>query len=331
MYRKGLFLFLFIFAFTSNALAIKVEGTFTAVKACPAYRSFKKGHNPGDIHTIPGRTYDIVEENKFNGPWALVLIPELSDARRWVSKECGTTDITDRQETHVENHTPPSEVHGCNVANTYDSYVLALSWQAGFCEHYHYSGVKPECDNLNSGQISVRNITIHGLWPNKSSCKKSYGNCPNAPLNLTEETISKISPWMPNRYYSSDFGNHEWSKHGTCQELDDDEYFLLIQRLAEKFDRSPLGDYMRDNIGRKVHVNDMETFLDSHLGEDVTGKIELRCTGNGNRFIDEFWINLPKKINDSGTLDELVAGAKNTAKFKGNCAEEIYIEAPGPN
>jgi len=62
---------------------------------------------------------------------------------------------------------------GCNVANTYDSNFLALSWQAGFCEYFDYSGDKPECNRLNAGKISVTNITIHGLWVNKKDHGKA--------------------------------------------------------------------------------------------------------------------------------------------------------------
>jgi len=50
-------------------------------------------------------------------------------------------------------------------------------------------------------------------------------------------------------------------KHGTCQELNDDEYFLLIKRLAEKFDSSPLGNYMGENIGQEISVSEMKNHL----------------------------------------------------------------------
>lgn len=176
-------IFLTVFM-ASNAHAIKVEGTFKATKSCPAYKSFKRGHNPGNIHSAPGRTYEVVEENKAEGPWALILIPEIN-SRRWVTKECGITTITSRSaSTGGTSGSSP----GCNIGNTYDSFVLALSWQAGFCEHYNYSGVKLECDNLNAGNISVTNLTIHGLWPNKNGCKKSYGDCTNDPLVLEGTT-----------------------------------------------------------------------------------------------------------------------------------------------
>ena len=326
--RKITLILLTVFL-TSNAHAIKVEGTFKATKSCPAYKSFRKGQNPGDIQSVPGRIYEVIEENKTEGPWALIMIPEISYSRRWVAKECGIATITWRSAPAVSEDTTSDSSDSCNVANTYDSYALALSWQAGFCEHFNYSGNKTECDNLNAGNISVTNLTIHGLWPNKNSCGHSYSNCSNEPLNLMEETVSKISPWMPNFYYSTDFGNYEWKKHGTCQTLSDDDYFLLTQRLAEKFDRSALGQYLRDNIGMNVQVADMKDYLVSQLGEDVTNKIELRCTGFGRRYLNEFWINLPKEINESGSLTDLVSGAQDKTRFRGNCAITIHIEAPG--
>lgn len=329
MLIRKITLFLVTAFLISNAHAIKLEGTFTATKSCPAYKSFKRGHNPEDIHSVPGRTYEVVEENKYEGPWALIIIPELGNSRRWVAKECGITTITYRAPPAESGSASSGNSNGCNVANTYNSNVLALSWQAGFCEHFNYSGVKPECENLNSGNISVTNITIHGLWPNKTSCGRRYGNCSNEPLDLKESTVSKISPWMPNFYYSTTFGNHEWKKHGTCQALSDDDYFLLTQRLAEKFDHSALGKYLRDNIGRNILVAELKSHLESELGEDVTKKIELRCTGSSNRYLNEFWINLPKELNESGTLTDLVSGARDKSRFRGNCAASIHIEAPG--
>lgn len=333
MMFRTIILLLLIGFISTTVQAIKLEGSFTATKSCAAYKSFKRGHNPGDIHSIPGRSYELLEENKPNGHWILIQIPEISQSRRWVAKECGiitiTAPITSPAFNDASSADLPDSSNACNIGNTHDSYVLALSWQSGFCEHYNYFGIKSECDNLNSGNIVVTNLTIHGLWPNKSTCGRNYGYCSDEPLALEETTISQISPWMPNFYYSTKFGHHEWKKHGTCQSLGDDEYFLLTLRLAKKFDGSAIGYYLRDNIGQNVRVNDMKNYLESELGADVIKKIELRCTGTGKRYLNEFWINLPKEINDSEGLAELVSGASDKNRFRGNCASTIHIEAPG--
>lgn len=311
----------------SGSYAIKLDGNFKATKVCPAYKSFNKLHNPGNLKTVSGRSYQIIEENKVNGLWVLVLVPEDANPRRWVARNCGTVDVakhTSGQQAKVVN-TEAGKV--CSTANTYDSYVLALTWQAGFCEHFNYSGSKPECDNLNSGKLSITNLTIHGLWPNKASCGTNYGNCANTGLSLNDETVKKISPWMPNWYYSSDFGRHEWNKHGSCQSLSDDEYFLLTQKLAEKFDASELGKFVRTNMGKHVSVVNMQSRLVSVLGADVVRKIELRCVDG--KYLNEFWIGLPAVIKENSPIKSLVSGAKDKKKFAGNCGETIYIETPG--
>lgn len=310
-----------------GSYAAKLEGTFKATKVCPAYKSFTKSHNPGDMKIQPGRRYQIIEENKVNGPWVLVLVPEDANPRRWVARECGEADLADRGGAQKAKAMSVGSGDVCSTANNHDSYVLALTWQAGFCEHFNYSGSKPECDDLNSGKLSITNLTIHGLWPNKASCGINYGNCASSGLSLNKETVKKISPWMPNWYYSSEFGQHEWNKHGSCQGLSDDEYFLLAQKLAEKFDASELGMFIRANMGKHIPVVNMQSRLVSALGADVVRKIELRCVDG--KYLNEFWIGLPAVIKVNSPIKDLVSGAKDKKKFAGNCGEIIYIEAPG--
>ncbi|MCG8612236.1 MAG: hypothetical protein MI864_17070, partial [Pseudomonadales bacterium] len=156
---RTLFIFIVSLGFCPGAFAIKAEGSFQSVKACAAYKSFKKGHNPGDVYTIPGRDYEVLEINKVDGSWILLDIEEAVPSRRWVALECGVPNILVTGSTKSDSEV--SNTGSCQTPNTYDSHVLALSWQAGFCEHYNYSGRKEECDSLNSGNIVITNITIH--------------------------------------------------------------------------------------------------------------------------------------------------------------------------
>jgi ribonuclease T2 len=59
------------------------------------------------------------------------------------------------------------------MPNQQDSYVLAITWQPGFCEHAKYNGKKPECDAMNSGALEAKTLSLHGLWPNKQECGTS--------------------------------------------------------------------------------------------------------------------------------------------------------------
>ena len=154
--------------------------------------SFKKGTNPGFVRLEPGQTYAIEELNEQDWDWIRINIPDVRDPIRWVPKECGVAQLIPGEPAPSEpgGKPPTGERPGraqCNTANTYDSNVLALSWQPGFCEHAQFRGTKPECEALEAGELSISHLTIHGLWPNKRACGTRYGDCRGAALDLTEQ------------------------------------------------------------------------------------------------------------------------------------------------
>ncbi len=76
--------------------------------------------------------------------------------------------------THSSAFYQPSQ---CNDPNSADSYVLALSSQAGFCETYGFEAGRPECLHLTKDSYAATHLTLHGLWPNKDLCGTYYGYC----------------------------------------------------------------------------------------------------------------------------------------------------------
>src|SRR5436853_3588945 len=72
-----------------------VDGTFTATVACDAYQSFNKGTNPGAVRTIPGQEYQAREINTApDYAWVRIVIPDIEQSDRWVSRECGVSLFT---------------------------------------------------------------------------------------------------------------------------------------------------------------------------------------------------------------------------------------------
>jgi ribonuclease T2 len=239
----------------------RVDGTFEAAAPCDAYSSFQRGTNPGFVKLSPGEVYYVSEINEPNGQWVRVQIPGLAQPLRWVSMKCGLAKLS----SATAAQKPAKE--GCQAANTYDSYVLALTWQPGFCEHVDYRGAKPECDALNSGQLSISRLTLHGLWPNKKACGTRYGNCNDGqPFALGESTQETLAPWMPNLFYETTFAKYEWDKHGVCQERGPDQYFQLAQRLVEVIDESPIGSEIKANIGGSFSRRGFFLMLKQKLG-----------------------------------------------------------------
>ncbi|KLV08603.1 MULTISPECIES: ribonuclease T2 family protein [Photobacterium] len=315
--------------------SVKVNGSFTASERCPAFQSIKKQANPGDWYTDSGNTYQALQLNKPNGDWVQLAIPGAHPQERWVNLNCGKADFTQSQSppfTASQNN--KRQNNQCQIPNQHDSYVLAVSWQKGFCEHNKNANQKPECRAINHNKLTVNNLTLHGLWPNRNVCGTQYGYCePAEPMRLSPSTIKAIAPWMPNFYYETDFGEYQWKKHGACQNRADDDYFLLATKLVQQVDQSVVGQFIKANIGKSVPVTHFREMMVASLGESATQGIQLSCL-NGH-YLQEIRLSLPNDFEQHSTLRaKLEAYSAQTGfkkrgqdkAFRGNCQANIRIE-----
>jgi len=318
---------LLIVSLSANAFAsVHAAGTFEAVRACDAFKSFQKGTNPGNIRLEPGQSYSIEELNERGGEWVRISVPAVRDPLRWVPKECGVSELMQPEPPPAPPGKPGASK--CNTANTYDSNVLAMSWQPGFCEHARYSGRKPECDALEDGELVISHLTIHGLWPNKQACGTKYGSCGATPLNLSEDTLAEVAPWIPNLMYDTDLATHEWSKHGSCQARTDDEYFLTAKLLTEQVDHSVIGDFIKSNVGKEMSVSDFFAQVRRELGPDMEQKVQLMCAEG--KYLQEIRLSLPRDIVPGQDMAQMVAGAPKLRSRTDKCdSDRIYIERSG--
>ncbi len=307
------------------------SGTYVAVKSCDAYSSFTKGNNPGSVQTEPGAQYDIIEVNKAGQyDWLRIDIPSAEPHQRWVARECGLANIQPEQAEN-EDVAGGKKDKFCHTANKQDSYVLAVTWQPGFCEHVHYKGEKPECNALNDGELVIDHLTLHGLWPNRKECGTNYDSCQEQsgkPFSLREETVSRIAPWMPNFYYSTTFGKYEWEKHGTCQSLPKDDYFNKAVSAVELVNASEIGGIIRSNIGGSFNVAAFFDKIGKKYGAQVANNMMLICTEKN--FLQEIRIKLPLNFSVEKDLPMLIGGNGFGAKSNG-CGTEVRVEESGMN
>ncbi|WP_053062395.1 ribonuclease T2 family protein [Photobacterium aquae] len=313
-------------ALPSTGLAsVKIDTHFQATQACPAYQSFRKQSNPNNIHTQTGTRYQAYLLNKPDGDWVQLKFNDATPPLRWVNRSCGQLGSISSPPANVSTKTTNHNNKQCDVANQHDSYVLAVSWQRGFCEHSNAANNKPECKALNNNTLSIDHLTLHGLWPNRASCGIKYGYCdPNNKLSLKPSTIDAIAPWMPNFLYQQDFGAYQWKKHGACQALDDDSYFLLAADLVKRVDASAIGQYIKHNAGERISVKKMQTELQRQLGQDTVRRIQLSCLKK--RYLQEVRISLPLDIENNSSLETMLGQAKPMKNFRGNCSATIVIE-----
>ncbi|MGF1727282.1 ribonuclease T2 family protein [Photobacterium nomapromontoriensis] len=307
-----------------SVAAVKIEGTFIATQSCPAFQSIKKKSNPGQHKTTVGEKYQARLLNKPNGDWVQLSIPNAKPSLRWVNIQCGKQPLS-LHSTTVPTPKKQTDSKQCQTAGLYDSYVLAVSWQPGFCEHGKFKTNKPECAAIKNAQRPVHNLTLHGLWPNRRQCGIQYGYCrPDNKMELSQSTIETIAPWMPNFYYQTDFGQYQWKKHGSCQSRPDDEYFLLATNLVKQVDSSPIGDYIKGHIGRTISIANFEKNMVQALGQQATKRIQLSCLKG--RYLQEIRFNLAEDFEKSPSLRAKLEAGPQSRSFKGNCKASIHIE-----
>lgn len=313
-------LFLMLYSLLSLASS-PVTGHMLITKSCPAYLSKNKKSNPDHLSTQVNRIYLVREVNKAQDPhWLRLWMPESPQhPLRWVHTSCGVVDYED-----VKPQT-------CQQSPGFaDSYVLALSWQPGFCQTYGYDAGKPECQHLPAQSYQASHLVLHGLWPNQHSCGDHYGfcgvqaaanHCDYAPVSLSDKVSGQLRTLMPAYSAGSCLERHEWNKHGSCQSLSSDDYFGLATRLTREADQTPLALYLRDHIGHRVTRDLLRDKVRQSFGVEATRKVYFGCK---NGLLVDVYIQLPAIMPDDASLTHLIDEAPEFARYEG-CPESIGI------
>lgn len=309
---------LYGYLMTSNA-STPVNGSFDAIKSCPAYLSKNNKTNPDKLTTQPSVRYSLVEINRnINPRWLRIVFEGNPNPKRWVSVDCGQAEYQLAQGACNQN------------PGMADSYVLALSWQPGFCQTYGYEAAKPECFKLSQNSYAASHVVLHGLWPNQDSCGHDYGYCGVEPLanhcdypslNLSSEVSGRLHRLMPSFAYGSCLERHEWNKHGSCQILTEDAYFSLALRLTEEADASDLGRYLHKHVGERIKLKQLEQVVEQAFGKNSFTKVYLGCK---NGILVDILIQLPPLIPHEESLLSLVKKAPSLSGSQG-CPLTIKI------
>ena len=322
---KRLFCFLIvgvIFLSTQTLASVKAEGTFIADHACDAFVSFRKQTNPDDASVQAGQRYRLLEKNKPVATWYRIILDSASPKARWVEVACGQVDRADVK-----------DASSCQIAGQQDSYKLALSWHPAFCEK---KPNKAECRINDKSVYHAGNFTLHGLWPNKVGCGKTYGFCADVKqvrrpfchypkLKLDAEVRSRLNQIMPSAGAGTCLQRHEWFKHGSCQmQWDVNGYYEQSIRLTEAFNQSGIAAWMQKNIGEKVKTAAFMQQVDKALGAGASQRLQLKCS-KGN--LTDVYISLPKHLPKDELLSELMRRAK--PDFHNRCGKTFRVDTIG--
>ncbi len=180
------------------------------------------------------------------------------------------------------------------ISGDFDYYVFAQSWYPTFCTN----GPKNECQNLTG--YMKKNLSPHGLWPNKNSVKnfsKHPSYCINSSGCKTDKicdvdwetihstTLKKIQTMMP-----TNLVQHEWRKHGTCSTYNQEYYFQNILSLQTKY-KTP--NIITANIGKNLSYKEI---LEEFGGKD---RVNILCkTINNQQYLEQVHYFIDKNFKE---------------------------------
>ena len=198
--------------------------------------------------------------------------------------------------------------------------VLAISWQAGFCETRPRL---PECRSQRSDRYDATHFALHGLWPqpgSQSYCgvsedqqrlDKSRQWSRLSGLGLSEPLQRQLLEVMPGA--RSFLHRHEWVKHGTCYDQDPEVYYQDSLTLMRAINASPLRDLFAGSIGKQVNGNQIRRAIEAGFGEGAGKRVRIACKRDGRRMIiTELTLGLRGRISDETELADLIAAAPPT-------------------
>ena len=329
-------------AFASAATAqVKLDGTFTAAKACDAVVSIKKGTNPDHAAIEAGMAYHLLGKNKDDATHYWIEVPSADPKQRWVALDCGSIDASAAvapapapKQNNVAVNTPMGTVkpkpqsRGFGGGTPY--YAFALSWEPTFCEAMQD---KAECKAETPKSFEASHFTLHGLWPQprrnqfcnvdpKLSALDDEHQWDALPEpELSSETRAALNIVMPGTM--SNLQRHEWIKHGTCYPAKSaDQYFKDEIRLAAEVNASSVQALFAANVGKQLTADAIRAKFDESFGKGAGDHVQVECDRQGR--LSGFTMNLRGDIPGGANLNTLLAaGDQAQSKCDGGVVDAV--------
>jgi ribonuclease T2 len=223
-------------------------------------------------------------------------------------------------------------------ADAEDSYLLAWTWQPGFCAAEAHAA-SAEC---KLARTDKPRLVLHGLWPDwdangdgkrnagddfcipgddnrNSMMSLDKGDWLRLPsVKLSEASSSDLAMAMPGTATGLD--RHEWWKHGTCSTLKPDDYFAIAIALLRQVERGSLARLIADSGGKTVERNKVLAAFEQDFGAQSARALALDCEAGA---LQEIRIRLKRETLPQGlTAETLAIPAKAP---RSDCAAKILI------
>lgn len=317
---------------SAQAQQVDLEGYLIALSHCEA-NIRRDSNNPGNVRLEPMRAYRMIARNSTPGTHYRIAIPGAPENEaRWVAMSCGDYAPQDTLVLAGGGATGGGGGDGALAPDSIE-YVLAASWQPGFCAT-SAGRDKEECRTQTADRADATRFSIHGLWPDDLddiaifpcycdrgapvSCAGSQNR--DTSINLSPHVLAALRIAMPG--VMSDLHLHEWPKHGSCYEddksgadtgADPDEYFSETMALLEALNGSAVQDLFEAKLGEVIRREEIEAAFDASFGAGAGDRVLVRCSRvNGENIIGALWIGLKGDISAEPDFAALIQAAPET-------------------
>ncbi len=218
-----------------------------------------------------------------------------------------------------------------------DTYMLAASWQPGFCETQPN---KRECRTQTERRFDAKRFALHGLWPQPRGREYCVGVTEEMRRNdrpatwqdlpevkLAPATRAELDKVMPGT--ASALDRHEWLVHGTCSNFDMETYFSHSLALMSELNASPLADFMASHIDKTVTPAEIRAAADKAFGKGAGTRISVECKteqDGSRKVLTELQIALDGALG-TDTLSELILAARPQDANSGQCPRVVIDRA----
>jgi ribonuclease T2 len=300
---------------------ILADGTFAASRTCPAFLSFRKSTNPGDVSVEAGKSYPVIAQNAVIATHYRLRVEGATPPERWVSTDCGmfAAAAGTAAAAPATAPTPPTETVS---ASQPAEFILSLSWEPAFCENH---GTKAECAGETAASVDATRLSLHGLWPepfNNQYCgvdarlvdSDKHGDWKSLPaVDLSPAVAGRLAVAMPGT--RSLLERHEWLRHGTCYGGDPSTYFADALALLDAVNASPVQALLAANVGKEVSATEIRQAFDKGFGAGVGARVKIACARDGDRrLISEITVGLVGKPGNGRSLKDLAAASRPTSE-----------------
>ncbi len=201
---------------------------------------------------------------------------------------------------------------------TKTQYILAVSWQPGFCETRPN---RKECAGQTAERFDATHFSLHGLWPMKKSycgvaadirARDKKGSWLDLPqLAMAEDTAARLLVAMPGA--QSGLDRHQWLRSGTCQGGTAQDYFALQLRYLDELNGSAVRTLFVGRIGQEVTESEIKQAFDTTFGTGAGDRVRMRCQKAGQRsVITGLTIGLSGDVSGGSGLSSLILAAGET-------------------